>query len=338
MLAPNMLLFAGNSNIPLAKKIADCLNVPLSQAMVSKFEDGEVRVQYSESIQGKDIILLQSTSAPQDTHLMELLLLADAACRGFVRSITAIVPYLGYARQDKCVETKQVPISAKLIAKLLKVSGIERLVTINLHSDQIQGFFEIPVHNLYGHLLFVEDVILQQKKKGAENFVVVSPDSGGMTRAAAFAEKVNNIDVAFINKKRPLPNTVKVLDVVGDVQNKDCILIDDIIDTGGTLIAAAEALKKLGANRVMAYCVHPVLSGLAVEKIAHSMLDELVVADTIILSEQAKNSKKIRQFSVAPIISDIILEIARKESKTFLDVPVQRVSESQYNPTELQYG
>lgn len=338
MMVSNMLLFTGNSNIPLAKKIAGCLNLPLSQAMVSKFEDGEVRVQYSESIQGKDIILLQSTSAPQDTNLMELLLLADAACRGFVRSITAIVPYLGYARQDKCVETTQVPIAAKLIANLLKASGIERLVTINLHSDQIQGFFEMPVHNLYGHLLFVEDVMLQQKNKGIDNFVVVSPDSGGMTRAAAFAEKVNNLDVAFINKKRPLPNTVKVLDVVGDVKNKDCILIDDIIDTGGTLIAAAEALKKLGANRVIAYCVHPVLSGLAVEKISHSMLDELIVADTIVLSDQAKDCKKIRQFSVAPIIANIILEIARKEPQTLVGIPTERVAERQYNNTELQYG
>ena len=309
----DILLFAGNANIPLAKQIATSLNLPLGESIVSKFEDGEVRVQYLESVYDKDVILLQSTSAPQDTNLMELLLLADAAFRGSARSITAIVPYLGYARQDKCIETKREPIAAKLIANLLKVSGIKRFVTINLHSDQIQGFFEMPVYNLYGHSLFLEDVMLKQKNKGAENFVVVSPDSGGITRARAFAEKINNLDLVFINKKRSAPNVVKVLDVIGNVENKDCILIDDIIDTGGTLIAAAEALKKSGANRVAAYCIHPVLSGFAVDKIANSLLDELIVTDTILLSDQAKHCKKIRQLSVAPIISKTILQINKKE-------------------------
>ncbi len=307
------LLFTGNANIPLAQAVAKSLNLPLSKSVVSRFEDGEVRVQYTESVCGKDVILLQSTSVPQDTHLMELLLLADAAVRGSARSITAVVPYLAYSRQDRCPGTNREPVAAKLIANLIKASGIERFVTINLHSDHIQEFFEIPVHNLYGHSLFVEDALLQQQDQDVESFVVVSPDAGGVTRAKTFAQKVNNLDLAFINKKRYAPNVVNVLDVVGDVKNKDCILIDDIVDTGGTLIAAAEALKTAGANRVIAYCMHPVLSGSAVDKIANSMLDELIVTDTIPLSEQARFCKKIRQFSVASMIAKSILQISENE-------------------------
>jgi len=309
----NMLLFSGTANPALAKRVAESLGLALGEVMVSKFQDGEIRVQYLESIYNKDIILIQPTNFPQDTNLMELFLLADAAFRGSARSVTAIVPYMGYSRQDRCIRTKQEPIAAKLVAKMLKLSGIERFVTISLHSDQIQGFFEMPVYNLCGNPLFVEEALLRQKNLGTASLVVVAPDAGGITRARSFAEKLNNADLIFINKKRLDVNLVKALDVIGDVKNKDCILIDDIVDTAGTLIAAADALKASGANRVIAYCVHPVLSGSAVDKINDSVLDELIVTDTIPLSNQARECKKIKQFSVAPMIAEAILQIEKKK-------------------------
>ncbi len=305
----NLRLFTGNSNPLLAKKVAECLNLPLGKCIVSKFKDGEVRVKYLESVQGKDVVLLQSTCTPQDTNLMELLLLADGAFRNSARSITAVFPYLGYSRQDKCTPGEIEPISAKLIAKMLKAAGINRFVTINLHSDQTQGFFEMPVYNLYGHAFFIDEVVLKKKFFGVENLVIVSPDVGGIVRTRTFAEKVGSPHLAFINKRRARPNEAKVLDVIGNVKGKNCILIDDMIDTGGTLIAGAEALKKLGANTITAYCVHPVLSGDVARHIERSPLDELVVTDTIEYARPIVGHKKIRHYSVAPMIANTILKI-----------------------------
>jgi ribose-phosphate pyrophosphokinase len=309
----NVLLFSGGADSALALRVAEVLSLPLGDVLVSKFKDGETRIQYMESVQGKDVFLLQSTSAPQDTRLMELLLLADGAFRGAARSITAIVPYFAYARQDRIVGMHAEPVAAKLIAKLLRVSGIQRFVTINLHSDQVQGFFEMPVHNLQGHVLFIEDIKAQQEGRSIKDFVFVSPDAGSIMRASDCAKKMNNVSLAFVNKSRSAPNKAQALNVVGDVTNKNCIIIDDMIDTGGTLMAAASALKAAGASSVVAYCVHPVLSDFAVDKIENSSIDELVVTDTILLSDRVMNSKKIRQISIVPMISKVVAGIIKEE-------------------------
>ncbi len=309
-----IMLFAGNSNTLLAKCIARNLNINLGKVNVSKFSDGEIRVEYLESIRGKNVFLLQSTCAPQNSNLMELLLLADAAQRELAHSVTAIVPYFGYARQDRRIATIRGPIATKLIADLLKVSGIDRVLTVNLHSDQSQGFFDIPIENLSGHLIFLKDAWCKKAYHNPDNFVVVSPDAGGITRARFFAQNLNSIDLIFVNKHRTKPNVLETSDIVGNIENRNCLLVDDIIDTGATLISAAKLLKENGAKKVFAYCVHPVLSTSAVDKIKHSLLDQLIVTDSISLSEEAKKCKKIKQLSIASILSEKILSITREKS------------------------
>lgn len=305
-----MTLFSGNANPELAKNIAEHLNISLGDALVSQFSDGESRVEILENVRGQDVFLLQSTCAPTNDHLMELLLLADAVRRASANRITAVVPYYGYARQDRRIRSARVPITAKVVADLLSAVGIDRLLTVDLHADQIQGFFSIPVDNVYGSKVLLEDIT----KQNFDAPIVVSPDVGGVVRARAFAKRLNHADLAIIDKRRLDPNISKVMNVIGDVKDKDCVIVDDMVDTGGTLFGAAEALKAKGARKIIAYCTHPVLSGDSVAKIQKSALDELVVTDTIPLNEKAQSCPKIRQLSIAQTLSEAIKRVSEEKS------------------------
>lgn len=297
----NVKLLTGNANPLLAQEIAKHLNLPITKALVTQFSDGETRIDISESLRDHEVLVLQSTSTPANQHLMELLLMIDAIRRASALHITAVIPYFGYSRQDTRNRMIGVPISAKVVADLLATVGIDRVVTFDLHSEQLQGFFSCPIDNLSASKLFIKDVINQKYS----NIMVVSPDVGGVVRARAFAKELL-ADLAIIDKRRPQPNETQVMNIINDVKNRTCVMIDDMVDTGKTLALGAEALKKAGAKKVVAYCTHPVLSGKAIETLEASPLDELVVTNTIVLNEAAKASKRIRQLSIASVLADAI--------------------------------
>ena len=313
----NLLLFTGNANRPLALSVCRELGVPLGKALVGRFSDGEVQVEIEENVRGQDVFVLQPTNAPTAENLMELLVLVDALKRASVNSVTAVVPYFGYARQDRRPRSARVPITAKVAAKMFGAVGTDRLLTVDLHADQIQGFFDIPVDNVYSSPLLLADI---WRTHGTENLIVVSPDVGGVVRARSIAKRLDDADLAIIDKRRPRANVATVMNIIGDVEGKTCVLVDDIVDTAGTLCAAAAALKAQGARKVVAYCTHPVLSGAAISNVTNSQLDELVVTDTIPLSETARLCPRIRQLSVAELLAETIRRIAFGESVSELYV------------------
>ena len=298
-------VFSGTANQELSRQIAKYLGIPLSEASIKRFSDGEISIQIGESVRGKDVFIIQSTCAPTDTNLMELLILTDALKRSSASTVTAVIPYFGYARQDRKAAPR-VPITAKLVANMIETAGIDRVVTMDLHAGQIQGFFDIPVDNLYGTITFINYL----KNKHLSNPIVASPDVGGVARARSLAKQLN-LDLAIIDKRREKANESEVMNVIGDVNGKDVILIDDMVDTAGTLIKAAAAFKERGATSVTAFCTHPVLSGPAYERIATGAIDELVVTDTIPLKEQNEHIKVI---SVAPLFAEVIRRVYHDES------------------------
>ncbi|HTP40343.1 MAG TPA: ribose-phosphate pyrophosphokinase [Steroidobacteraceae bacterium] len=305
-----MALFTGSANPALAHDIARHLMVPLGRASVGRFSDGEVNVELMENVRGRDVFILQSTCPPTNDTLMELLVMIDAARRASATSITAVIPYFGYARQDRRPRGARAPITAKLVANMITRAGASRVLTVDLHADQITGFFDIPVDNVYGSPVLLGDAWRQRHP----NMIVVSPDVGGVVRARALAKQLDDVDLAIIDKRRPRANEVKVMNIIGDVRDRSCVLIDDLVDTAGTLCQAAEALKEQGALKVVAYITHPVLSGRAVERIAGSALDELVVTDTIPLSREAQACGRIRVLSVAELLAETIRRIRDEES------------------------
>ena len=298
-------VFSGTANQELSRQIAKYLGIPLSEASIKRFSDGEISVQIGESVRGKDVFIIQPTCAPTDTNLMELLILTDALKRSSASTVTAVIPYFGYARQDRKAAPR-VPITAKLVANMIETAGIDRVVTMDLHAGQIQGFFDIPVDNLYGTITFINYL----KNKHLSNPIVASPDVGGVARARSLAKQLN-LDLAIIDKRREKANESEVMNVIGDANGKDVILIDDMVDTAGTLIKAAAAFKERGATSVTAFCTHPVLSGPAYERIATGAIDELVVTDTIPLKEQNEHIKVI---SVAPLFAEVIRRVYHDES------------------------
>ena len=313
----NLLVFSGNANRPLAQAVCDELGIRMGKALVGRFSDGEVQVEIEENVRGQDVFVIQPTCAPSAENLMELLVLIDALKRASASKVTAVVPYFGYARQDRRMRSSRVPITAKLVAKMFSTAGADGLLTIDLHADQIQGFFDIPVDNVYASPLLLADI---WRAYGTDNMTVVSPDVGGVVRARAIAKRLDDADLAIIDKRRPKANVATVMNIIGDVAGRNCVLVDDIVDTAGTLSAAAAALKDNGAARVAAYITHPVLSGKAIDNIATSVLDELVVTDTIPLSDAARSCSKIRQLSVAELLAETIRRIAFGESVSSLYV------------------
>ena len=303
-------LFTGNANPQLSERIAARLGYPLGRARVGRFSDGEVDVEIIENVRGQDVFLLQSTCAPTSDAILELLIMADALKRASAGRITAVMPYFGYARQDRRPRSARVAISAKVVADMIASAGVNRVLTVDLHADQIQGFFNITVDNVYGSPVLVEHAL----GAGYENPVVVSPDIGGVVRARAIAKQLNDADLAIIDKRRPRANEAQVMNIIGDVAGRSCILVDDIVDTAGTLCKAAEALKGMGAKSVVSYCTHPVLSGGAIERIEASVLDRLVVTDTIPLSEAGAASGKIVQLSLDELLAESIRRISNEES------------------------
>jgi ribose-phosphate pyrophosphokinase len=304
------MVFTGNAHPQLAQEVAKELSIRLSDADVDKFSDGEISVEINENVRGKDVFIIQPTSAPTNSNLMELLFMADALRRASAARITAVIPYFGYARQDRRVRSSRVPISAKLVADMIAKAGVDRVLTVDLHSEQIQGFFDISVDNIYGSPVLLDDI----ERRNYDNLMVVSPDIGGVVRARALAKQLNDAELAIIDKRRPKANVSEVMNIIGEVEGRTCILMDDMVDTAGTLCSAAKALKDGGAARVVAYCTHPVLSGKALENINKSELDELVVTDTIPLSEQARNCTKIRQLSMAKLLAEAMRRVRNEES------------------------
>jgi ribose-phosphate pyrophosphokinase len=311
-----MAVFTGNANPMLAQDIARHLMQPLGRALVGRFSDGEIQVEIMENVRGKDVYLVQSTCPPANEHLMELLVMADACRRASAGRITAVIPYLGYARQDRRQRAMRVPITAKLVADMIGRAGVHRVLTVDLHADQIQGFFDVPVDNVYASPVLLGEVWKQKY----ENMIVVSPDVGGVVRARALARRLDNADLAIIDKRRARANESQVMNIIGDVRGKSCVMVDDLVDTAGTLCLAAQALKDEGATRVTAYITHPVLSGSAVERIATSALDELVVTDTIPLREDAKACNRIRVMTVAGLLAETMRRIRDEESVSSLYV------------------
>jgi ribose-phosphate pyrophosphokinase len=311
---PTMAVFAGNANPELAHDIARHLMVPLGRAHVGRFSDGEVMVELMENVRGRDAFIVQSTSPPASDHLMELLVMADACRRASAARITAVVPYFGYARQDRRPRATRVPITAKLVANMIAGAGVDRLLTVDLHADQIQGFFDIPVDNVYASPVLLGDVWKQKYHE----LVVVSPDVGGVVRARALAKRLDDADLAIIDKRRPRANESEVVNIIGEVAGKTCVMVDDLVDTAGTLCHAATALKKEGAERVVAYITHAVLSGPAVDRIANSALDELVVTDTIPLTDPVRRCDRIRQLTVAGLLAETMRRIRDEESVSSL--------------------
>ncbi|NOT84647.1 MAG: ribose-phosphate diphosphokinase [Methylococcaceae bacterium] len=312
----SLMLFSGNANLALAQGIVKKLNMRLGMAAVGRFSDGEVAVEIQEHIRGKDVFVIQPTCAPTNENLMELLVMIDALKRASASRVTAVMPYYGYARQDRRSRSARVPISAKLVAKLIETAGADRVLTVDLHADQIQGFFDVPVDNVYASPILLGDVWRQQY----QNLIVVSPDVGGVVRARALAKRLDDADLAIIDKRRPKANVSEIMHIIGDVEGRTCVMVDDLVDTAGTLCHASAALKKHGAVKVVAYCTHAVLSGRAVANIDNSVLDELVVTDTIPLSDDALASTKIRQLSVAEMLAETIRRIAASESVSSLYV------------------
>jgi ribose-phosphate pyrophosphokinase len=305
-----IMVFTGNANPELAQSVVDQLHLNLGDASVGKFSDGEITVEINENVRGKDVFVIQSTCQPTNDNLMELIVMVDALRRASAARITAVVPYFGYARQDRRVRSARVPITAKVVADMMVGVGVDRVLTVDLHAEQIQGFFDVPVDNVYGSPVLIDDILEQQY----DNLMVVSPDIGGVVRARAVAKQLNDLDLAIIDKRRPKANVSQVMHIIGDVKGRTCILVDDMVDTAGTLCKAAEALKEHGAERVIAYCTHPVLSGAALENINNSQLDELVVTDTIPLSEEAKACSIIRQLTMATILAESVRRVNNEES------------------------
>ncbi|WP_300614744.1 ribose-phosphate diphosphokinase [Dokdonella sp.] len=312
-----MLVFSGNANRGLATAICSELSVPLGKALVGRFSDGEVQIEIEENVRRQEVFVVQPTCAPTADNFMDLLALIDALKRASAASVTAVIPYFGYARQDRRPRSARVPITAKVAAEMIGVVGTDRVLTVDLHADQIQGFFDIPLDNVYASPVLLADIWRYYAK---DDLIVVSPDVGGVVRARAIAKRLDDADLAIIDKRRPRANEATVMNIIGDVENKVCVLVDDIVDTAGTLCAAAAALKKRGARKVVAYCTHPVLSGPAIQNISGSALDELVVTDTIPLSEAAKACGRIRQLSVAELLAETIRRIAYGESVSSLYV------------------
>ena len=309
----SLMVFTGNANRKLAEAVARHLQIHLGRATVGRFSDGEVQVELLENVRGRDVFVLQSTCAPTNDNLMEVMVMVDALKRASAGRITAAMPYFGYARQDRRPRSARVAITAKLVADMLSSAGVDRLLTMDLHSDQIQGFFDIPVDNIYASPILLSDVW----KHNYPNLIVVSPDVGGVVRARALAKQLD-ADLAIIDKRRPKPNVAKVMNIIGEVTGRTCIIMDDMVDTANTLCEAANALKEKGAARVLAYCTHAVLSGPAIERIENSAMDELVVTDTIPLSEAARNCKRIRQLSTAELLAETIRRINSEESVSSL--------------------
>lgn len=311
------MLFTGNAYRALAEDIAARLGVPLGKAFIGHFSDGEVQIEIEENVRRQEVFVLQPTGAPSAENLFELLTLVDALKRASAASVTAVIPYLGYSRQDRRTRSARVPITAKLVAKLISTAGVDRVLTVDLHADQIQGFFDIPVDNVYASPVLLADIWRQHEIK---DVIVVSPDVGGVVRARALARRLDDADLAIIDKRRPKANVATVMNIIGEVEGKTCILVDDMVDTAGTLCAAAAALKKHGARKVVAYCVHPVLSGAAISNIENSELDQLVVTNTLPLRPDAQACAKIRQLSVAELLAETIRRIAYGESVSSLYV------------------
>ena len=303
------MVFTGNANPALADAIAKNIGVPLGRASISKFSDGEVSVELNENVRGKDVFVIQPTCAPTNESIMELLLMSDALHRASANRITAVIPYFGYARQDRRVRSARVAISAKVVADMIGAVGVNRVLTVDLHAEQIQGFFSIPVDNVYGSPVLTDDI----ERQNYSNLTVVSPDVGGVVRARAVAKQIN-ADLAIIDKRRPTANEAQIMHIIGDVNGKSCLIVDDMVDTAGTLCKAADALKDHGATKVVAYCTHPVLSGPAIQNIEGSNLDSLVVTDTIPLNEKAKSCKNIRQLSMAKLLAESIRRVSNEES------------------------
>ena len=307
---PGLVLFSGNGNRSLSEAISKKLSLKLGDSKVERFSDGEISVKIEENVRGMDVFLIQPTSPPAHENLMELVIMVDALKRSSASRITAVIPYYGYARQDRRVRSERVPISAKVVADILERSGIDRVLTVELHSEQIQGFFDIPVDNVYGTRIIHDDIIKQK----LNDILIVSPDVGGVVRSRALAKVLDLSDLAIIDKRRDEGNQSEVMNVIGEVKGKDCVLVDDMVDSAGTLCKAAKALKERGARKVYAYIVHPVLSGDAIKKINKSKLDQLVVTDTIPLSDSAKACKKIRVISLAPTLAEAIRRVNNEES------------------------
>lgn len=307
---PDMKLFAGNAVPELARRITDRLYISLGDATVSRFSDGEVAVQINENVRGSDVFIIQSTCAPTNDNLMELVVMIDAMRRASAGRITAVIPYFGYARQDRRVRSARVPITAKVVADFLSNVGVDRVLTIDLHTEQIQGFFDVPVDNIFGTPVLVEDMI----ERSLEDPVVVSPDLGGVVRARATAKALGDIDIAIVDKRRPRANISKVMNLIGDVEGRDCIMVDDMIDTGGTLCKAAEALKNCGAKRVFAYATHAVFSGDAPRNINNSFLDQIIVTDSVTLSIEMIATKKVMALTLSNMLAEAIRRISNEES------------------------
>ncbi len=313
MAAGSLMVFTGNANPKLAADVVRRLGKSLGSATVGRFSDGEVNVELLENVRGKDVFVLQPTCVPTNDNIMELLIMVDALKRASAGRITAAIPYFGYARQDRRPRSARVPITAKVVANMLQAAGVQRVLTVDLHADQIQGFFDIPVDNIYAAPVLLDDL----EKQRIEDLLVVSPDVGGVVRARAFAKRLE-CDLAIIDKRRPKANVSEVMNIIGEVEGRTCVIMDDIVDTAGTLCKAAQALKENGAKRVMAYATHAVLSGPAISRINESDLDELVVTDTIPLSDEARACKRIRTVSIGELLADTILRISNEESVSSL--------------------
>ena len=309
-MSSKMMVFTGNANPALARKVADRLYLAMGSAAVSKFSDGEITVELNENVRGKDVFVLQSTCHPTNDNIVELLLIIDALRRASAGRITAVVPYFGYARQDRRVRSARVPISAKVVADTMVGVGVDRVLTVDLHGEQIQGFFTVPVDNVYASSILNADIV----RCDYENLIVVSPDIGGVVRARAIAKQLDDADLAIIDKRRPRANEAEVMNLIGDAEGRTAILVDDMVDTAGTLCTAANALKERGALKVVSYCTHAVLSGKALENINNSHLDELVVTDTIPLSSEAQAVGKIRQLTIADLLAESIRRVSNEES------------------------
>ncbi len=303
------MVFTGNANPQLADRIARYIGVPLGDASIDKFSDGEISVELNENVRGKDVFIIQPTCSPTNDNILELMLIADALHRASANRITAVIPYYGYARQDRRVRSARVAISAKVVADMIGAVGVDRVLTVDLHAEQIQGFFSIPVDNVYGSPVLTDEI----ERQNYRNLTVVSPDIGGVVRARAVAKQLN-VDLAIIDKRRPSINEAQVMHIIGDVDGRTCLIVDDLVDTAGTICKAADALKEAGALGVVAYCTHPVLSGKAIGNVENSSLDSLVVTDTIPLREDARNCERIRQLSMAKLLAESIRRVSNEES------------------------
>ncbi|MGM0518001.1 MAG: ribose-phosphate diphosphokinase [Pseudomonadota bacterium] len=310
----SLMVFTGNANRPLAERVAESLDSQLGQASVSHFSDGESAVEILENVRGRDVFVIQPTCDPTNDHIMELMLMTDALRRASAHRITAVIPYFGYSRQDRRVRSSRVPISAKVVANMLQSGGVDRILTVDLHADQIQGFFDIPVDNVYASPILLGDIWRQKY----DDLIVVSPDVGGVVRARAVAKRLDDADLAIIDKRRPRANVSQVMHIIGEVEGKTCVLVDDMVDTAGTLCKAADALKNHGARKVVAYATHPILSGKAIENIEASSLDELVITDTVPLKPEAERCDRIRVLSVAGMLAETIRRIHTDESVSSL--------------------